>query len=85
MINIIFQPDKKGWLKALGLHHALIAASFIFINHFLTFGDYAAVAAFSWYASKEYKEYTYRGSNRFEIMDFLSPALVAINYLYWIN
>lgn len=82
-MKFIFQPNQKGWFKALGWHHAAVTICFILINHFLTFGDYAAVAAFSWFTSREITEYQRRGNTAFEIMDVLSPAIVVVGYLVW--
>ena len=83
MTKIIFQPEVKGPLKALGLHHASLVTVTIGIAHLVGFGGYMALIWIGWYARQEW------GSNHFiipktiELMDFLSPALVCGAYLYW--
>lgn len=84
MNKFIFKPDEKGLFKALGFHHGGLTALLIVLGHFIGLGDYAAIFAFGWYASKEYKEYTYRGNAGFEYMDFLNPAIVILSYLIFI-
>ena len=75
---------EKGLFRALGLHHAGITSLIIFVGYVFALGNYAAVACIAWYCRQEIKEYEVRRSNEFEIMDFVSPSLVACVYLYWI-
>lgn len=86
MIKFIFNPDQKGWFKALGLHHAGVALITVAVGllclHFDMFVLGAFISAFGgwFYAGREWKEKELR-RNGFEIMDFVSPFVVSLIYL----
>ena len=82
--KFIFKPDQKGWLKALGLHHAAIACAAIVVGHLIhpMLGNAMAMFLPGMYFGREYKEFEIRANNGFETMDFVSPLLVGLAYLY---
>lgn len=84
-MKIIFQPETKGLIKALGLHHAAITFVAVIVAHFLGFGDLMAAFCIGWYARQEWGSNHLTPPKTFEIMDFVSPATVAGFYLYWIS
>lgn len=81
-MKVVIKNDKV-WFERFGLHHALIAAVFTAIGHFIGFGGYFSMFAAGYFLGREYKEYTLRGA--FEIMDFISPVIVTASYLFWSN
>jgi ABC-type antimicrobial peptide transport system permease subunit len=83
-MKIIFKKE-KGWLKALGLHHAAITLIVLSIGHFIGIGDFLAAFAIGWYGCKEMSGQVFPLPQYFEIMDFISPALVSIIYLVFIR
>ena len=83
-MKMIFQPDKKGWFKALGLHHAALAFILIGVGHLVSLGYEASIFALAWYGAREYKELELRRYTAFEIMDFVSPTIVAVSYIIWV-
>ena len=83
-MKMIFQPEKKGWLKSLGLHHAALAFILIGAGHLVALGYEAAIFALAWYGAREYKELEHRRYTAFEIMDFVSPLIVAVSYIIWL-
>ncbi len=82
--KFIFKPKQKGWLKALGFHHAAIACAAIIVGHLINPSISNAMAMFlpGMYFGREYKEFEIRSNNGFETMDFVSPLLVGLIYLY---
>lgn len=82
-MRIVVKIKEKGWFEGLGLHHALIAVGIIAVGHFLSFGEVACGIAIGGFFFREEKEYEL--AKRFEILDFLSPAIVAGIYLFWSN
>ena len=76
----IFNPSKKGWLKALGLHHALISVGWILFFSLFNIGWFGAAWSAGWYGSREYGNGPYPPKT-FEYMDFM--AVVVVNILYF--
>lgn len=72
--------EQKGWFKGLGLHHALIVAFGILLGYYIGIGDFMAAFGVGWYACKEYGQQIYPPKT-FEVMDFVSPFMVAFIYL----
>jgi len=82
MTKIVFKLDQKGWLKALGLHHALVVFLITAVGHFihLYVGAYLTVLMTGWYLQREWGGGVLPGPV-FEVMDFVGPALVSTAYL----
>lgn len=80
MTKIIFMPAYKNWFKGLGLHHASVVAALTLACHFIGIGSLGAAFGMGWYASREWGLDIYP-PRTFEIMDFVSPAIVSITYL----
>ncbi len=82
MTKFIINWKQKGWFKALGLHHAALTTILITIGWLVSVGTGAFFAAFAvgWYGSREYGNGPWPPVE-FEILDFLSPTLVAAIYL----
>lgn len=80
-MKFIIKWEQKGRFKALGLHHAAVAALFIYISHEFGFGDYGAAAIIGWYARHEYGHGP-KPPKVFEILDFVSPVIVSGLYFY---
>ena len=83
MTKLIFMPSHKGWFKGLGLHHASLTIILIAALHTIGLGWFGSTFAVGWYGSREY------GSQlglpkTFEIMDFVSPAIVSFMYLVFL-
>lgn len=83
-MRIIFMPPYKSWFKGLGLHHALIIGVAIGIGDMFGFGPFMAAFGIGWYASREWG-WDIKPPKTFEIMDFLSPAMLGAGYLYVIQ
>tara|TARA_R110000772_G_C13310276_1_gene440177 strand:- start:20124 stop:20384 length:261 start_codon:yes stop_codon:yes gene_type:complete len=79
-VKIIVKIEQKGWFKGLGLHHASITLAAIIIGHILGFGAFMAIFFMGWYASREYGNGP-KPPATFEILDFLSPAVISVGYL----
>jgi hypothetical protein len=84
-MKFIIAWDEKGFLKGAGLHHAALAVILIGLGHIVGLGYEAAIFALAWFGAREYKEFEFRKSSAFEVMDFLSPAVVCAAYLVWIS
>lgn len=82
MTRLVFKLDQKGWLKALGLHHAFVNLLAIATGHFIHphVGAYMAVLMTGWYLQREWGGAVLPGST-FEYMDFITPALLSTGYL----
>ena len=79
-MKLIFMPPYKNWFKGLGLHHASIVLGSVIVAHFIGVGDFMAIFGIGWYASREWGWGVYPPST-FEVMDFVSPAIVSSLYL----
>lgn len=95
MPKFVFKLEQKGLFKALGLHHARIALIPLVLGLVCSYFGYEVLGGFIaswgawWYACREYGGQTYP-PKEFEIMDFVSPAIVSLSYfpIYlscWIN
>lgn len=80
MPKLIVKMEQKGWFKGAGLHHASIVAFGILLGHYIGIGNFMAAFGVGWYACKEYGPKIYPPKT-FEIMDFVSPFMVAFIYL----
>jgi len=82
MTKFIIDIKSKGWFRGMGLHHASLTFLLIAAGHFISagIGGFLAVFAIGWYASREYGTGIYPPVF-FEIMDFVSPAIIAGLYL----
>ena len=80
MPKLIVKIEKKGWFKGAGLHHASIVAFGILLGHYIGLGNFMAAFGVGWYACKEYGPQIYPRPY-FEVMDFVSPFMVAFIYL----
>lgn len=82
MTKFVFKLEQKGWLKALGLHHALLTFAAIAIGFFIHphVGAYLAVFMTGGYGFREYGNGPWPPET-FEYMDFLSPLIVSTAYL----
>lgn len=84
--KFIFKLEQKGLFKALGLHHASVALIPALVGLVFTYFGYTVLGAFItswgfwWYASREYGNGPYP-PKEFEIMDFVSPAIVSVSFL----
>lgn len=87
----IIKWDQKGWFKALGLHHGLLAIGVIFLFHLpglvniasIGFGEYGAGLVAGWYLQREWGN-GILPRKPFEILDFATPFVVGIIYLIFI-
>lgn len=84
MPKLLFWQPYKNLFKKLGLHHASVVAGFTALFSIFGFGEYAAFFWTGWYASREWGWDIYP-PKVFEVMDFLSPAIVCAAYMYWIS
>lgn len=80
MTKFIFMPPAKGWFKGLGLHHASLTAILIAALTTVGLGWFGAAFAIGWYGSREWGWDIYPPKT-FEVMDFVSPTVVAVLYL----
>ena len=75
-------PPYKNWFNGLGLHHALIVAGVIAVCHYFGIGTVGAGIGIGWYGQREWGLQLGPPAT-FEIMDFASPAIVSILYLFF--
>tara|TARA_R110002126_G_scaffold226660_3_gene371360 strand:+ start:1481 stop:1765 length:285 start_codon:yes stop_codon:yes gene_type:complete len=75
----VFWQPYKSTFKKLGLHHASITAVVILIGSLVGAGSVMSAVMVGWYGSREYGGGTYP-PNSFEVMDFISPLIVALIY-----
>ena len=80
MPKLIVNMDQKGWFKGAGLHHASVVAFGILLGHYIGLGDFMAAFGVGFYACKEYGSQI-SPPKIFEVMDFVSPGMVALIYL----
>jgi len=86
MVKFIFKIREKGWLAGLGLHHALVALIPLAVGLLVSYlgqreiGAFIASGGLWFYLGREYKEHELRRGG-FELLDFVSPAIVALSYL----
>lgn len=86
MTKLVFMALYKGWFMGLGLHHACLALVPLGIGLVCAYFDHNVLGAFIasggfwWYASREYGNGPYP-PKKFEVMDFVSPAIVSSAYL----
>ena len=79
-MKFIVKWEEKGWIKALGLHHAFVALLGIGLGHLFGIGVFMAIFFIGWYASREWGGGVYPPAT-FEVMDFMAPVLVATLYM----
>jgi hypothetical protein len=75
----VFWQPYKSLFKQLGLHHASITLVITALGHLIGLGTVFSAVMVGWYGSREYGAGTYPPKS-FEVMDFISPLIVALIY-----
>lgn len=85
-MKLIIKIQDKGWFRGLGLHHTIAPILSITICHFFITPYLAAFFAIwwmGWYGRHEWGWGIFTPPKLFEIMDFLSPALIGVAYIVY--